>query len=678
MLASRLRGALALSSAIAIAACGSGSEPIGPGNTAPGAVAIVSGNGQVGLVGAALSLPLTVRVTGSNGAVSGATVTFAVASGAATVAPGTATTDASGQAKTQVTLGSSPGNVTITAAVSGTNLTATFLATAGTSTITLACQNGTPTTPAVGGVVPGVSGTGICLGGGTAGADYALVAFHGNADPNATASISVASRGATAISTTSIAPAFNATPSAGPLQSRVNNLRGTYDAHLRESSRRTLTPMIAGARTAFRQRPAFSTVPSSPAVGSLFQLNANGNANQACTPAINVTARVAAVSNLAIVLADTANPAGGFSDAEYATFGAMFDTLVSPLDVANFGAPTDIDNNGKILILFTKEVNKLTPRGSGGVIGGFFHERDLFPKQDTNDFQGCPGSNVAEMYYSLVPDPAPGRFGDPRAKTDVQNLTPSTLVHEFQHLINAGRRLYVNNADAFEDTWLNEGLSHVAEELLYFHVAHLAPRQNIGSSVIGATQTTVDNFNNFQGDNFGRFEFFISKPSSTSVYADNDSLETRGATWNLLRYLADHRGTADADTWSLLDNTSLVGQANLAHVFGSDYLTQIRDWTTALFADDLTGQADARFSAPSWNMRNIFPSLVNGAGQRLGIYPLKVVPLGDATPANVSVVGGAAAYIRFSVPAGTSASIDWSSSGLPVSPLMQFSVVRSR
>lgn len=677
MFASRVRGALSLCAVLAVAACGSSSEP-NPG-TSPSAVDIVSGNGQVGLVGVALSLPLTVRVSANGNPVTGVTVTFAVASGAATVSPGTATTDATGQAKTQVTLGSAPGNITITAKVSGTNLVATFLETAGTSNVTLACQPGTtPTTPAVGAVVVGVAGTGVCLGGGTAGADYALVAFHANPDPKASALINVASRGATALSTASIAPNFDQVVSAATMRGRANNIQAEIEGRLRRSERLELTPMIPAARAAYRRRSAaFSAVPANPTVGALFTLNTA--ISPACTSPINVITRVAAVSNLAIVLADTANPAGGFTDAEYAQFGAMFDTLVSPLDVATFGAQSDIDNNGKILILFTKEVNKLTPRGSNGVFGGFFHIRDLFPKVDTNGLQGCAGSNFAEMYYSMVPDPGnPGKFGDTRSKASVQNLTPSTLVHEFQHLINASRRLYVNDADVFEEVWLNEGLSHVAEELLYFRVAKLAPRANIGVSVIGADTNSVNNFNNFQGDNFGRFESFMATPASTSVYAQDDSLETRGATWNLLRYLADHRGTSDGDTWMSLSNTTLAGQQNLSHVFGTNFLTQIRDWTTALFADDLTGQADARFSAPSWNMRNIFPRLVDQNGKPLGIYPLRMIPLADALPANVSVVGGAAAYIRFTVPANTSASIDWSSSGLPVSPFVQFSVVRSR
>ena len=51
----------------------------------------------------------------------------------------------------------------------------------------------------------------------------------------------------------------------------------------------------------------------------------------------DVVARVAAVSTTAIVVADTANPTGGFTDAEYLSFATVFDTLIGPLDIQNFG-----------------------------------------------------------------------------------------------------------------------------------------------------------------------------------------------------------------------------------------------------------------------------------------------------------------------------------------------------
>jgi hypothetical protein len=654
-----------------------------PSQAAPTQIVVVSGNGQVGLIGTPLSVPLVAKVTSGALLVSGATVTFAVTGGAASVSPASATTDDSGQAKTTLTLGSAAGNITVTATVAGSVLSTSFIETAATSSLTQACLSGSAISPAVGAVVPGVSGTGVCLSGGATGAEYALVAFHGNADPTASVALNVQSHGGvTGIASASFAPVLDQATAVTYARYHIDDVQRRFETSLRANARRELSPRMASARAIVRGRPSFTSIPASPAIGTLFTLNANGNVGQSCSNAINITARVAAVSNLAIVVTDTGNPAGGFTDAEYASFAATFDSVISPLDIATFGQPTDVDKNGKTIIFFTKEVNKLTPRGAGGVIGGFFHERDLFPVVGTSDLQGCATSNFAEMYYSLVPDPT-AIYGDARRKTDVQELTPGTLIHEFQHLINAGRRLYVNDADAFEEVWLNEGLSHIAEELLYYHVARQPTRQNLGISNIAADSVSANIWNMFQGDNSGRFQVFLSKPAATSVYAQNDSLETRGATWNLLRYLADHRGSSDGDAWQQLDNSKTTGQQNLANVFASDQkvstlLLEIRDWATSIFADDVPGMTDPKYSDLSWNMRNIYPHLVNSNGTALARYPLAVTPLSDAQPVNTSVLAGGAAYLRFFVPAGASASIDWSSAGLPVSPLVQFTVVRSK
>lgn len=677
MSAPRLREVLSLVVMVAIAACGGGgTEPSGTNpSTAPAAVVAVSGNGQSGLVGTQLSLPLVVKVTTSAGAaVAGANVNFVVTSGAASVSPATAATDAAGQAKTTVTLGSTAGNVTVTATVAGTALSTSFVVTAGSSTVSTACSTGSPQTLALGEVRPGVSGSGLCLAGG---AEYALIAFNANPDSNLTqATVTVKSQGAVAVTTADQAPAFNVIPGGAALQPRAMNLQRAFDMHLRETARRELTPMIPAARMAYNsRRAAFNAIPATVNVGDMLTLNANGN--QACSNQIPVRARVAAITNNAVIVADTTNPAGGFTDAEYAAFGTTFDTLVNPLDIGAFGQPTDIDGNHRILILFTKEVNKLTPRGSFGFIGGFFFERDLFPVSNTSQLQGCAGSNVGEMFYLLVPDPN-AVYSDKRTKTDVLNNTIGTLAHEYQHLINASRRLYINNANDFETVWLNEGLSHIAEELAYYRVTNLGPRQNIGITVIGADSVSVNRFNEYEADNFGRYEVFLGKPNQTGVWAANDSLETRGATWSMLRYLADHRGSSDADTWQLLVNSSTEGLDNLQRVFGTTLMTQIRDWATAVFTDDLSGVADANFQQPSWKFREIFPRLRGSNGTALGKYPLTVVPLADAAPANVNIVAGGVAYLRFSVNTGGQGSIDWTAAGLPVSPFVQFTIVRTK
>jgi uncharacterized protein (TIGR03437 family) len=79
-------------------------------------VTAVSGSGQTAQTGAAFAQPVVVKVSDTAGAaVNGAAVTFTVTAGSATVSPATANTDASGQARTNVTAGATAGPVTITA-----------------------------------------------------------------------------------------------------------------------------------------------------------------------------------------------------------------------------------------------------------------------------------------------------------------------------------------------------------------------------------------------------------------------------------------------------------------------------------------------------------------------------------------------------------------------------------
>ena len=67
-------------------------------------------------------------------------------------------------------------------------------------------------------------------------------------------------------------------------------------------------------------------------------------------------------------------------------------------------------------------------------------------------------------------------------------------------------------------------------------------------------------------------------------------------------------------------------------------------------------------------MRSIF-----GALQSNGAYPIATTTLGS-TPAALTVTGGSAAYLRFSVAAGSAATIQWST----VPSTVQVTLVRTR
>jgi hypothetical protein len=437
----------------------------------------------------------------------------------------------------------------------------------------------------------------------------------------------------------------------------------------------------SAGRLAPSASPSFSAIPSTVSVGDIVRLNVSSSP---CDAAIIRGFRVTAIGAKSIVLADTLNPANGFSDAEYVKFAARFDTLVYPLDVDNFGAPSDLDGNGKVAVLFTKYVNELTPANSDSFIGGFFHPRDLFPKADTDGLQGCPSSNEGEMFYMLVPDPTGVVNGNKYSLGFVDTLTVGVLAHEFQHLINAGRRIYVNvGAVDFEDTWLNEGLSHIAEELLYYRESGMQPRQGLTDALIRANASKYAMWKADASSNFSRLLEYIEHPGASSpIDAENDELSTRGASWSFLRYAVDRAFTSDAGVWSRFSNSTETGLKTVTLGLQTDPRPYLADFAIATYLSDLGVSTDPRFRHKSWNYRDIFSNTfgtrVNGVFTPNGFYPLETTGLADRVTTTVNVRGGSASYLRLTVPAGREALVSHAEGTGTTNTSFVFSVIRTK
>jgi hypothetical protein len=362
------------------------------------------------------------------------------------------------------------------------------------------------------------------------------------------------------------------------------------------------------------------------------------------------------------VVADTGNPRPTLSDADYRSIAAAFDTLVYPVDVRNFGTPTDLDGNGRVIIFYTRAVNDLTPRDAGFVIGGFFWNRDLFPR--TGGQSACAGSNDAEMVYMLAPDPSGTINGNVRTRESVLTGTVGVIAHEFQHLINASRRLYVLRTSNYDEvTWLNEGMSHVAEELTFFQSAGLSPAGQAGQSprsrltmqALRDRPGATSALNTFNSQNLSRFSRYLRVVSDSSPYANNDGLATRGAAWSFLRYAADRLAQPDSVFLRRLINSTQLGYENLAAATGagSTLPEWFRDWAVANYADGLATNTAPRFGYTSWNFRALLPSVASNNG----LYPIATQPLANGQSASVSLGGGMAAYFPFTVPAGAAATL---------------------
>jgi uncharacterized protein YjdB len=412
-------------------------------------------------------------------------------------------------------------------------------------------------------------------------------------------------------------------------------------ARLNKASLRFSKDMVTPSR--------ITGIPATPAVGDVFPINANLLGNT-CTDAKQLHgARVIAVTPHVIVLADTLAPAGGYTNAELAAFGQQFEAAGYALDTLNFGSPSDIDNNGRVAVVFTPGVNVI-PVPAGVVVLGLQAGRDLFP------VSSCVGSNEGEMFYLPVPDLSKTINGNYTNKTTLANGVQGTLVHEFQHLINLGRRIYVNNASVAEDIWLNEGLSHIAEELLYYQVSGNSPRTNITLDQARSTQTQLDAINGYQVQNLGRLRTYMVAPETHSPYAQNDLLETRGAIWQLLRYAADRKGTNETAIWRAMVNTTSAGQANFNAVLG-DIVTLTRDWAVAQYADDLGFGINTRYMNPSWSFRTLMPAISSGT------FPLLTRSVGTDR-VDISLNGGAASYLRFQISTASGpATVSFKSSG---------------
>lgn len=396
-------------------------------------------------------------------------------------------------------------------------------------------------------------------------------------------------------------------------------------------------------------------------VGTQQLVEVNTNADEGCTNPQLTTARIAATSQHAIILADVTNPDGGFTDSEYTEIAQTFDNLIWPSDTENFGTPPDIDGNGKVYILFTRAVNAMTPPNANYVVGGFFYARDLFPRVATVDLPACRASNEREIFYMLAADPNGAVNGNQRSKSYVRNSSLATVAHEFQHLINSGRRLIVNKLGVgnMETVWLDEGLSHVAEELAFYRATGLGTNQNLTNQQAGLQSANAQLFTQYQVQNTLRYETYLQDPERQSPIdpndGDSDDLETRGAIWSFLRYAADRKGGTQQQTWFNLVNSSTSGIANLNNVFGSA-LPLIRDWSVSVYTDDAVA-TEARFTQPSWNTRNI------QAGINNGVFPLKTQPLANGTTSPFLVKAGSAPFARFGVAAGARAELRTTSGG---------------
>ena len=349
----------------------------------------------------------------------------------------------------------------------------------------------------------------------------------------------------------------------------------------------------------------------------------------------DVTGIVRHVSTRAVVVEDT-TVTGAFTNADYAAIAANFDDPIYDTDVAYFGAPGDIDQNGgRVVLLYSGGVNKLSDSYDQGFIAGFTCPLDL----------GFPGGNDAEMFYLMVPDPGGDltpAAGDGISKEDVLRFTDNTTAHEFQHLINA----QTGNGGA-QDIWINEGLSHLAEEVVGHALNGVDPGTNLGPDELLATLEEQEIFRKWYLNNWFNLAQYLQAPSDTAALLnaedplDFNTFRMRGSAWMFLRYVLDRteNGTAgeSAKTRALIQSAALDSRDAVTNVFGIEFNRLAADWAGMLVIEDRDDvQADPVLELSSYQMRAIYESSVgNVIRPPNGGFPLLQISRSLASSSNL-------------------------------------------
>lgn len=302
---------------------------------------------------------------------------------------------------------------------------------------------------------------------------------------------------------------------------------------------------------------------SVPALGSTEVFHVIGSIAKAGS-ATDVTARAVCITANTIFYVDVEverrNP-GDLTSRDIQTLCTNFEKALET-EMRLFGEPSDVNGDGHVAILFTPQVNRLGS-SQGGIITGFFYANDLYAART---------SNMREMLYIMVPDSA-GVYGAVIEKEfAMSNLIPAVLPHEMQHAISYNQHVFVGDGQP-EEAWLNEGLSHLAEDLLGYGI-----------------------------ENPSRYAIYLSRPEAYGlVTPGTPGLAARGGIFLFLRYLYEQHADRTQFVWNLL-HSGKIGVANLEAAFAStdkefdQYGEFLLRWSATLVLNNRGVSADPRFS----------------------------------------------------------------------------------
>jgi hypothetical protein len=402
---------------------------------------------------------------------------------------------------------------------------------------------------------------------------------------------------------------------------------------------------------------SFATVPP-PAVGDNITYRVRSTITSVTTYD-EISFRVVYSGTKIVILEDPASPLANTMDHEFERLGDEFDQVMYGLLLA-FGDPlvvdSALDNNGRLLALFTPKVNGYTLNGQTNQILGFVQLCDFFPREPLTlpggtVVPGCPASNEGEAFYALIPDPGAGWTID-----FWRRIVRGTLIHEAKHIASYAWR-YFFDASEIEETWLEEATAQQASEIWARSLYGRGAKQDIGwadgphcdyAPVGGACPDPAEGILH----HFGFLYDHYTSPETKSILDGTDAV-IYGSSWSFIRYVTDAFATSEPSFLSAITQVQNDrGVANVASKSGHPFSELFGMFSLASVADNYPGATltDPRLRLASWNSRDLFQNmsenLVTTGGSQA--YPLpwpmqmRTVSFGNFTigQSNVSQLKG--------------------------------------
>jgi len=328
-----------------------------------------------------------------------------------------------------------------------------------------------------------------------------------------------------------------------------------------------------------------------------------------CTSFSSVKARVVYVGSKGIVLEDTDNAIAGQVDTLLTRVGHEFDDVIFPILNTNFGNPLAMDaqlnNDGALYMLVSDKVN------STGATG-FVSNTDFLTTAQ------CPSSNVAEVFYARGLTPPGSNKGElDFSFASTSRRLASVIIHESKHLTSAAAKFSQGFAGSkpAEDAWLEESSAEIAMELLSRVTYSRTAKSNLDYATTLAKEARPASglpLNMFHP--FSYLYTYFAAPETHSLVgpASSGDFTFYGSGWAFLRWVIDTYATDEAAFLTAMNrDISHFGVANIENLTGKSFPQLLSEFSVAVAVDDYPGftPADAKYSFPSWNMRDIFAGM---------------------------------------------------------------------